>query len=103
MFQTLQLHDFERQLKLTVDSASPLAFVNSKTWHDLDKPRLQSTTKVLGAFEGQPINPLGYFEARVVRPLPEELFQSLNEGSKFSEIYLADAYLQIELAKESKN
>lgn len=67
MFQTLQLHDFERQLKLTVDSASPVAFVNSKTWHDLDKPRLQSTTKVLGAFEGQPINPLGYFEARVVR------------------------------------
>lgn len=36
-------------------------------------------------------------------PLPEELFQSLNEGSKFSKIDLADAYLQIELAKESKN
>ena len=54
-------------MKLIVDSASPLTFVNSKTWHDLDKPRLQSTSKVLGAFEGQPINPLGYFEARVVR------------------------------------
>ena len=68
MFQTLQLPDFEKQLKLIVDSASPLTFVNSKTWHDLDKPRLQSTTKVLGAFEGQPINPLAYvyFEARVV-------------------------------------
>ena len=36
-------------------------------WHDLDKPRLQSTTEVLGAFEGQPIIPLGYFEARVVK------------------------------------
>ena len=67
MFQTLQLPDFEKQLKLIVDSPYPLTFVNSKTWHDLDKPRLQSTTKVLGAFEGQPINPLGYFEARVVR------------------------------------
>ena len=67
MFQMLKLPDFERQLKLIVDSASPLTFVNSKTWHDLDKPRLQSTSKVLGAFEGQPINPLGYFEARVVR------------------------------------
>ena len=41
--------------------------MNFKTWHDLDKPRIQSTTKVLGAFEGQAINPLGYFEARVVR------------------------------------
>ena len=67
MFLTLQLPDFERQLKLIFDSASPLTFVNSKTWCDLDKPRLESTTKVLGAFEGQAINPLGYFEARVVR------------------------------------
>ena len=64
MFQTLLLPGLERQLKLIVDSASPLTFVNSKT---LDKSRLQSTTKVLGAFEGQPINPLGYFEAKVVR------------------------------------
>ena len=67
MFQMLQQPDFERQLKLIVDSASPLTFVNSKTWHNLDKPRLQSTSKVLGAFEGQPISPLGYFEARVVK------------------------------------
>jgi len=67
MFQILQLPEFERQLKLIVDSASPLTFVNSKTWLDLNKPRLQSTTKVLGAFEGQPIKPLGYFEARAVR------------------------------------
>ena len=35
-------------------------------------------------------------------PLPEELFQSLNGGSKFSKIDLADAYLQIELDEESK-
>ena len=35
-------------------------------------------------------------------PLPEELFQSLNRGSKFSKINLADAYLQIELDEESK-
>ena len=52
---------FKRQLKLIVDSASPLT---SKTWLD---SRLQSTTKMLGAFEGQPINPLGYFEAIGVR------------------------------------
>ena len=32
---------------------------------------------------------------------PEELFQSLNGGSKFSKIDLADAYLQIELDEES--
>ena len=35
-------------------------------------------------------------------PLPEELFQSLNGGSKFSKIDLADAYLQIELDEELK-
>jgi len=35
-------------------------------------------------------------------PLPDELFQSLNGGSKFSKIDLADAYLQIELDEESK-
>ena len=34
-------------------------------------------------------------------PLPEELFWSLNGGSKISEIDLADAYLQIELDEES--
>jgi len=54
-------------LKLIVDSASPLTFVNSKTWFDIDKFRLQSASKVLGAFEGQPIKPLGYLEAREVR------------------------------------
>ena len=32
MFQILQLPDFERQLKLIVDSVSSLTFVNSKTY-----------------------------------------------------------------------
>ena len=36
-------------------------------------------------------------------PLPEEQFQLLNGGSKFSKIDLADACLQIELDEESKN
>jgi len=35
-------------------------------------------------------------------PLPDELFQPLNGGSKFSKIDLADTYLQIELGEESK-
>ena len=30
------------------DLASPLTFVNSKTWHDLDKPRLQSIRCIWG-------------------------------------------------------
>ena len=32
-----------------------------KIWQDLEKPKLQSTDRVLGAFEGQLIKPLGYF------------------------------------------
>ena len=48
-----------------VDSASPDTFVNSKTWSDLDKPKLQPTKRVLGAFEGQPIHPIGYFQTEV--------------------------------------
>ena len=65
MFQILQLHKFARQLHLVVDSASPVTFVNSRTWKDLDKPKLQPTTKVLGAFKGQPIHPIGYFITEV--------------------------------------
>ena len=44
MFQILQLHKFARQLRLVVDSASAVTFVNSRTWKDLDKPKLQPTT-----------------------------------------------------------
>ena len=48
-----------------VDSASPVTFINSATWKDLDQPKLTSTDRVLGAFEGQPITPLGYFQTLV--------------------------------------
>ena len=36
-------------------------------------------------------------------PLPEELFHKLNQGCKFSNIDLADAYLQVELDEKSKD
>ena len=65
MFQLLNLPSFARQLQLVVDSASPITFVNSKTWNDLDKPQLQPTDRVLDAFEGQPIHPMGYFQTEV--------------------------------------
>jgi len=67
IFQVVQLPEFYRKLRLIVDSASPITFVNSKTWLDLDKPNLQPTTHVLGAFEGQPIHPVGYFETKMLR------------------------------------
>ena len=67
VFQIVDLPEFSRKLKLVVDSASPITFINSKTWLDLNKPKLQSTNRVLGAFEGQPIHPVGYFEAKVSR------------------------------------
>ena len=35
-------------------------------------------------------------------PLPEELFHKLNGGTKFTKLYLADAYLQIRLDEMSK-
>ena len=76
MFQILQLHKFVRQLRLVVDSASPVTFVNSRSWKDLDKPKLQSTTKVLGAFEGQPIHLIGYFITEVSC---EENYQKVTE------------------------
>ena len=63
VFQTVDLPEFSRKLRLVVDSASPITFINSKTWLDLNKHKLQSTDLVLGAFEGQPIHPVGYFEA----------------------------------------
>ena len=44
---------------------SVITFINSKTWLDLNKPKLQATTCVLYAFEGQPIFPMGFFETKV--------------------------------------
>ena len=35
-------------------------------------------------------------------PQPEELFAALNGGEKFTKLDLSEAYLQIELEKESK-
>ena len=67
MFQVLQLPQFSRRLRLMVDSASPVTFINSATWKDLDQPKLTTTNRVLGAFEGQPIKPPGYFETLVKR------------------------------------
>jgi len=40
--------------------------VDYKTWLDLDKPKLQPTTRVLGAFEDQLIRPVGYFETKTL-------------------------------------
>ena len=65
MWQLVNLPSFARQLHLVIDSASPVTFVNSKTWSDLDKPKLQPTKRVLGVFEGQPIHPMGYFQAEI--------------------------------------
>ena len=64
VFQIVDFPELSRKLKLVVDSASPITLINSKTWLDLNK---QSTDHVLGAFEGQPIHPVGYFEAKVSR------------------------------------
>ena len=67
VFRIVNLSELSKKLRLVVDSASPITFINSKTWLDLNKPKLQATTRVLGAFEGQPIHPVGYFKAKVSR------------------------------------
>ena len=67
MFQILHLPQMQKRLCLMVDSASPITFINIMTWKDLEKPQLQSTDQVLGAFEGQPIKPLGYFLTPVLQ------------------------------------
>ena len=59
MFQTVYLPALDKRLCLVTDTASPLTFINTKTWADLHQPKLEATTKVLGAFEGQPIHPIG--------------------------------------------
>jgi len=67
MFQILHLTEMQRPLRLMLDSASPLTFVNVKTWQDLDKPKLTKTERVLGAFDCQSTKPLGYFTTTVVK------------------------------------
>ncbi|XP_065893957.1 uncharacterized protein [Dysidea avara] len=67
MFQILQLPDLGRRLRLMVDSASPVTFINSATWNDLDQPPLTPTNRELNAFEGQQIKPLGCFQTLVKR------------------------------------
>jgi len=76
MFQILHLTEVQKRLRLMLDSASPLTFVNVKTWQDLEKPKLTKTDRILGAFEGQPIKPLGYFTTTVVRE--DDASQSAN-------------------------
>ena len=65
VFQTIYLPELDKRLRLVIDTASPLTFINTKTWADLHQPKLEATTKVLGAFEGQPIHPIGYFQTTV--------------------------------------
>jgi len=67
IFETVYLPQLDKCLHLIVDTASPITFINLKTWQDLQKPKLEPTTRVLGAFEGQPIKPIGYFQTEVVQ------------------------------------
>ena len=67
VFQTVYLPELDKCLRLVIDTASPLTFINTKTWADLHQPKPEATTKVLGAFEGQPIHPIGYFQTTVQR------------------------------------
>ena len=43
MFHILHLTQMQKRLRLKVDSASPITFINVKAWQDLEKPNLQST------------------------------------------------------------
>ena len=63
IYQIIQLSEFVRKLKLMVDSASSISFVNLLTWHDLECPKLLPTSRILRAFESQSIHPVGYFKA----------------------------------------
>ena len=67
-----------------VDSASLILFFNSKTSSDLERPKLQPTKRVLGAFEGQAIHPMGYFQTEIscdgypTNPVMIQIYVSLN-------------------------
>ena len=76
-YQTLYLPDLDKHLRLMVDTTSPLTFINHKTWQDLKQPKLEPTSKVLGAFEGQPIKPIGHFQTCVQRADDKEQFADL--------------------------
>ena len=67
VYHIFYLPQVDKRLRLMVDTASPLTFINQKTWQDLQQPKLEPTSRVLGAFEGQPIKPIGYFQTRVQR------------------------------------
>ena len=67
MYHILYLPQLDKRLRLMIDTASPLTFINQKTWQELQQPKLEPTSRVLGAFEGQPIQPMGYFNTQVQR------------------------------------
>ena len=82
MFQILHLPHMQKRLRLMVDSASPITFINIMTWKDLEKPQLQSTDRVLGAFEGQPIKPLGYFLTPVLQARGQQQSKMVSKISR---------------------
>ena len=65
VFQTFLLPELDKCLRLVVDKASALTFINTKTWKDLYRPKLEATANILGIFEGQPIHSIGYFHTTV--------------------------------------
>lgn len=67
VYHTFYLLQIDKRIHLMVDTASPLTFINQKTWQELQHPKLEPTSRVLGAFEGKPIKPIGYFQTRVQR------------------------------------
>ena len=67
MYHTLYLPQLDKRLRLMIDTASPLTFINHRTWQDLQQPKLEPTSRVLDTFECQPIQPIGYFQTQVQR------------------------------------
>ena len=65
MYHILYLPQLDKRLRLMIDTASPLTFINQKTWQEFQQLKLEPMSRVLGAFEGQPIQPMGYFHTQV--------------------------------------
>ena len=42
-FQVVYLPQLDKRLQLIVDTASPITFINLKTWQDLQKPKLENS------------------------------------------------------------